>query len=216
MISYLESLKNCDAEFTLEEQNLSAAAYKNLIDPLRYSLKVITSEVVKAEEENSPYLEYDKLFENQVKTELRNLVQQAMDHLDDNLTIPHSKVEAEVFCLKLKADYYRYLAELEEGSNRENVAEYSLIAYKQANSIATSSLPPNNPLRLGVALNFATFYHSIAGKTDMAFKIARQAYTDAVAEMDETNEEKNSDSSLIMQVLKINIACWSKELPLGN
>ncbi|TPP60020.1 hypothetical protein FGIG_06760 [Fasciola gigantica] len=212
MIHYLRELKLLDTDYGQEEQNLSAVAYKSLIDPLRSSLKVIQKELSKAEEENSPFLEYDELFASQVKTELQCLIQQAIDELNKNINTWDSDVEADVLCFKLKADYYRYLAELHEGNEKEYLAEYSLIAYKQAQSLAFSSLPSNNSVRLAVALNYATFHYTITKKLDLACQIAQKAYRDAASETEDIHEEQKTDSNLLLQMLKNNASTWTKEL----
>ncbi|KAA0200791.1 hypothetical protein FBUS_08097 [Fasciolopsis buskii] len=216
MINYLNELKLVDADYNLEEHNLSAVAYKNLIDPLRCSLKIIENELSKAEQENSPFLEYDRLFADQVKKELQCLIQLAIHELDTFFPVDNPVAEAEVLCFKLKADYYRYLAELQEGNEREYLAEFSLIAYKQAQSLASRTLPRNNAIRLAVALNYATFHYALTRKLEMACQIARQACDDALTETEELNEEQKSDSDLIVQMLKSNVEAWTKELRRGE
>lgn len=58
-----------------------------------------------------------------------------------------------------KGDYYRYLAEFSQRKDRERFAELSLNAYKLAYKHALATLHPIHPTRLGLALNFAVFYH---------------------------------------------------------
>lgn len=65
-----------------------------------------------------------------------------------------------------KGDYYRYKAEFAKGNSRKEAAESSLVAYKTANDIAAESLPPTNPIRLGLALNFSVFYYEILNSPD--------------------------------------------------
>ena len=41
-------------------------------------------------------------------------------------------VRPQVFYLKMKGDYHRYLAEFKTGSDRKDAAEHTLLAYKAA------------------------------------------------------------------------------------
>lgn len=97
-----------------------------------------------------------------------------------------------------KGDYYRYLAEFATGEKRKSSSDLSLKAYKDASEIAVQELPPTHPIRLGLALNFSVFYYEIVGKSDSACHLAKQAFDDAIAELDTLSEESYKDSTLIM------------------
>ncbi|KAG6776000.1 hypothetical protein POTOM_019503 [Populus tomentosa] len=112
-----------------------------------------------------------------------------------------------------KGDYYRYLAEFKGADERKEAADQSLKAYEAATSSAISDLPPTHPIRLGLALNFSVFYYEILNSPERACCLAKQAFDDAIAELDSLNEESYKDSTLIMQLLRDNLTLWTSDLP---
>ncbi len=46
---------------------------------------------------------------------------------------------------------------------------------------------------------------------DQACQIAKQAFDDAIAELDTLNEESYKDSTLIMQLLRDNLTLWTSD-----
>lgn len=105
-----------------------------------------------------------------------------------------------------KGDYHRYLAEFALGDKRKISADKSLEAYKNATEVAATDLAPTHPIRLGLALNFSVFYYEILNSPDQACHLAKQAFDDAIAELDTLSEESYKDSTLIMQLLRDNLA----------
>ena len=91
-------------------------------------------------------------------------------------------------------------------------SEASLEAYGQASTIANVELPPTHPIRLGLALNFSVFYYEILNSPDKACNLAKQAFDDAIAELDTLSEESYKDSTLIMQLLRDNLTLWTSDL----
>ena len=78
-----------------------------------------------------------------------------------------------MFYLKMKGDYYRYLAEVAIGENRTSVLDDSQKAYQEAFEIAKSKMQPTHPIRLGLALNFSVFYYEILNSPDKACQLAK-------------------------------------------
>jgi len=80
--------------------------------------------------------------------------------------------EAKAFFVKMVGDYYRYIAENAKGSLMEEVKQNALKAYNEANQI---TLPPCNPIKLGLALNFSVFHYEVMKNHKAACELADQA-----------------------------------------
>ena len=85
-----------------------------------------------------------------------------------------SNAESKVFYLKMKGDYYRYLAEVAIADAKTAVVEDSQKAYQDAFDISKSAMQPTHPIRLGLALNFSVFYYEIMNSPDKACQLAKQ------------------------------------------
>ncbi|VDP83826.1 unnamed protein product [Echinostoma caproni] len=99
------------------------------------------------------------------------------------------------------------------GDKRNNAAEQSLVAYKAASDIANEHLPPTNPIRLGLALNFSVFYYEILNTPERACHLANEAFRCATCELDQLNNDSYKDSTLIMQLLRDNLTLWTSDMP---
>ncbi|KAL7199785.1 hypothetical protein ACSBR2_021979 [Camellia fascicularis] len=97
--------------------------------------------------------------------------------------------DSKAFYLKMKGDYHRYLCD-----------------------IANTELAPTHPIRLGLALNFSVFYYEILNSPDRACSLAKQAFDEAIAELDTLGEDSYKDSTLIMQLLRDNLTLWTSDM----
>jgi 14-3-3 protein epsilon len=84
-----------------------------------------------------------------------------------------------------------------------------LTCSQSATDVAQTELTPTHPIRLGLALNFSVFYYEILNSPDRACHLAKQAFDDAIAELDSLSEESYRDSTLIMQLLRDNLTLWT-------
>lgn len=151
-------------------------------------------------------------YRHKVEEELSKICHDIMTIIDEHL-IPSSSVgESTVFYYKMKGDYYRYLAEFKTGNERKEASDQSLKAYQTASTTAETDLPPTHPIRLGLALNFSVFYYEILNSPERACHLAKQAFDEAIAELDTLSEESYKDSTLIMQLLRDNLTLWTSDL----
>jgi 14-3-3 protein epsilon len=210
MVENMKIVASEDRDLTVEERNLLSVAYKNVIGARRASWRIVTSIEQKEESKgNSSQVTLIKEYRTKIEAELAKICEDILEVLNQHL-IPSAKSgESKVFYHKMKGDYHRYLAEFAIGDRRKDSAEQSLEAYKAATEVAQTELPPTHPIRLGLALNFSVFYYEILNAPDQACHLAKQAFDDAIAELDTLSEESYKDSTLIMQLLRDNLTLWT-------
>merc|ERR1739841_446491 len=150
-------------------------------------------------------------YREKVEKELRDICNDVLALLDKYLIAKASNAESKVFYLKMKGDYYRYLAEVAVADTRATVLEDSQKAYQEAFEIAKSKMQPTHPIRLGLALNFSVFYYEILNSPEKACQLAKTAFDEAIAELDTLNEDSYKDSTLIMQLLRDNLTLWTSD-----
>merc|ERR1711948_6348 len=146
-----------------------------------------------------------------VEAELDKICDTILGVLDESLVPKASNGESKVFYQKMKADYYRYIAEFSSGDAKSKAAENARLAYQDASNVAEKDLVVTHPIRLGLALNYSVFQYEVLQQPEEACKIARTAFEDAIAELDNVAEDSYKDSTLIMQLLRDNLTLWTSE-----
>lgn len=207
MAAAMKKVTESGSELSNEERNLLSVAYKNVVGARRSSWRVISSIEQKTEGSERKQT-MAREYREKIEKELRDICQDVLQLLDKFLIPKASNPESKVFYLKMKGDYFRYLAEVATGDNRQ---EDSQRAYSEAFEIAKSQMQPTHPIRLGLALNFSVFYYEILNSPERACHLAKQAFDDAIAELDSLNEDSYKDSTLIMQLLRDNLTLWTSD-----
>ncbi|ORE19019.1 14-3-3 family protein epsilon [Rhizopus microsporus] len=213
MVQFTKEVAKMGNELSVEERNLLSVAYKNVIGSRRASWRIVSSIEQKEESKgNTEQVSKIKAYRQKIENELREVCNDILSVLNENLIPVAQGGESKVFYYKMKGDYYRYLAEFLTGEARKEAATEAHEAYKSATDIAQTELAPTQPIRLGLALNFSVFYYEILNSPDRACHLAKQAFDDAIAELDTLSEESYKDSTLIMQLLRDNLTLWTSDL----
>jgi 14-3-3 protein beta/theta/zeta len=210
MAACMKNVTETGAELSNEERNLLSVAYKNVVGARRSSWRVISSIEQKTEGSEKKQA-MAKEYREKIEKELNDICGDVLNLLDKHLIAKASNPESKVFYLKMKGDYFRYLAEVAVGDTRATVLEDSQKAYQEAFEIAKSKMQPTHPIRLGLALNFSVFYYEILNSPEKACQLAKTAFDEAIAELDTLNEDSYKDSTLIMQLLRDNLTLWTSD-----
>ncbi len=121
--------------------------------------------------------------------------------------------EPKAFFVKMIGDYYRYIAETAQNDKFEQVKQEALKAYTDANQI---NLPPCNPIKLGLALNFSVFYYEVMKDHKKACQLADESLQAALDKIDELGEDDFRDAKSIIELLKENLTLWKEEEEGGD
>uniref|UniRef100_A0A673NGF2 14-3-3 protein gamma-like n=1 Tax=Sinocyclocheilus rhinocerous TaxID=307959 RepID=A0A673NGF2_9TELE len=214
MASAMKLVTELNEPLSNEDRNLLSVAYKNVVGARRSSWRVVSSiEQKTAADGNEKKLELVRVYRETIEKELESSVCQDVLTLLDQYLIKNcdeTQLESKVFYLKMKGDYYRYLAEVATGEKRASAVESSEGAYKEAFDIS-KSMPATHPIRLGLALNFSVFYYEIQNTPEQACQLAKEAFDDAIGHLDNLNEDSYKDSTLIMQLLRDNLTLWTSD-----
>ncbi|KAI3945937.1 hypothetical protein MKW98_007286 [Papaver atlanticum] len=214
MVESMKNVAKLDVELTVEERNLLSVGYKNVIGARRASWRILSSIEQKEEGKgNELNVKRIKEYRQKVESELTKICDDIMAVIDEHLIPSSAAGESTVFYYKMKGDYYRYLAEFKSGNDRKEAADQSLKAYELASTAAEADLSPTHPIRLGLALNFSVFYYEIMNSPERACHLAKQAFDEAISELDTLSEESYKDSTLIMQLLRDNLTLWTSDIP---
>lgn len=109
-------------ELTNDERNLLCIAYKNVVGSRRIAWRALASLEGKEETkviiknsniliQGSSHIEELKEYKKAIEIEIESIVTEVLKILDTDLTPSAKTLDAKVFYLKMKGDYYRYWCE---------------------------------------------------------------------------------------------------------
>jgi len=202
---------------TPDMRNLLSVAYKNVVGAKRSSWRMLTDENIQIDVNSKILTNYKKQVESELDKTcqevlgiLKQLADQNKAKLDEESDEKKKQdlSECQVFYSKMIGDYYRYLTEAFK-DNEEYKSSCSKF-YGEAMDLATETLEPTHPTRLGLALNFSVCHYEILGQPDAACKLAKEAFDEAIEKLDSLNDASYKDSTLIMQLLRDNLTIWNQ------
>jgi len=212
MLTYMKKVAGLESELSIEERNLLSVAYKNSVGSRRTAWRALSSIEQKEESKGGKNLSILREYKKKIEGELNNFCNDVLSVLDNTLIPKSTQGEAKVFYLKMKGDYYRYIAEYATGDQKAKASQNALGAYKTASEIATADLKTTHPIRLGLALNFSVFHYEVMNDPTKACQLAKQAFDDAIADIEQLEEDQYKDSTTIMQLIRDNLTLWTSEL----
>ena len=213
MVTFLEKvLDEKGADVSSDERNLLSVAFKNLISSKRAACRTIA-----AIEQNPKYSKFAAAlasYKQGIEDELISDCERVINTIRSRV-LKGTEVggEPKAFFVKMIGDYYRYISENAKDAALENAKQSALQSYEEANAI---DLPPCNPIRLGLALNFSVFHYEVMKNHKAACDLADSALQDALEKIDELQEDDFRDAKSIIELLKENLTLWKEEEDGGD
>jgi 14-3-3 protein epsilon len=207
MIDFLQVLKDKQADLSVDERNLVSVAYKNEVTTRRSAWRAISTIA-----SNAKYEQYEgvlKKYNEQIVDEMEKICEDVCE-LINAFTAKSREEESKVFFLKMKGDYYRYMAEVTTGANLDKFKDKALRAYEEAQKEG-NDMQVSHPIKLGLALNFSVFYFEIMNQPKEACELAKKTFESAINSIDDMKEDEYKDAAMILQLLKDNITLWNAE-----
>ena len=215
MVKIMKQVIDQVQELSVDQRNLLSVGYKNVVGIRRTAWRTMNNLESKEESRgHSHQVQVIKSYKNKIEDEMNAICNEILELIDKIVNTKENSDESKVFFLKMKGDYYRYMAEYQHynpekyGSNAANNAESS---YQQATDLA-SKLPSTHPIRLGLALNYSVFFYEVKEQPQQACDMARGAFDQAISELDNLDEDQYKDSTTIMQLIRDNLTLWTSEM----
>ena len=207
MVLYLALVLDAKGQdVSSDERNLLSVAFKNLISSKRAACRTIA-----AIEQNPKYAKFSEAlaqYKGGIEEQLTNDCKKIITMIQEKVLAKQCEGEPKAFFVKMVGDYYRYISENAKDQLLEDVKQKALEAYQQANEI---TLPPCNPIKLGLALNFSVFHYEVMKNHKAACELADNALQEALEKIDDLQEDDFRDAKSIIELLKENLTLWKEE-----
>ena len=156
---------------------------------------------------------------NEIKDLKEKIILKRCEHviriINENLLTKKIEPEVMALYLKMKGDYYRYMAEISKGNllyvNKQNAFHF----YNEAKDIV-KDFDDLNPTKLNISLNYSVFLNEVLNKRINSFFYAKEALYNALKSLkncseDELTSEDMKDTLMIIEILNRNVEDWYKE-----
>jgi hypothetical protein len=190
--------------FTAEDEATVSVVTKARVDQLRRARRILLA--VEEREENkgrTARVAALRELKERLEAELGSLLTQLTGNIDSVFLPRPTSEAARVLFLKMKADYSRYLAEIQRLPAPQVQAAY-VTAYEASRSVLGAA----HPLRTGIALNYAVFHVEISGSREAAVQIAKLAHDEGIAAVKALPAEEKEDAMEVLNLLATNLRSW--------
>jgi 14-3-3 protein epsilon len=206
-----EMVKLRNNEPSEEDCNLVVSCYRFFISEKRTSWRNLS--LMDNREQNV------KLMNNEIRTTYEDFIIKACERLIaliNNFILNKVKTDRNfALFLRVKADHYRYMAEVTYNQNLFNNKQNAFELYKQAYELS-SKLDILDVVRLSIALNYSVFLYEILHKRLNSIFYAKEALSRALSDLkgftaEQISDERFKESLNIIEILNENVHTWYKE-----
>jgi 14-3-3 protein epsilon len=206
-----EMVKLKEGELTEEERHVVITGYKFFIAEKRTAWRNMFQ--IEVKEQNT------KLMMNEIRAIYEEAIIKSCErfiNLVNNYIINTVKSDQNIaLFLRVKADHFRYMAEITNAQTLFNNKQSAFHFYKQAYEIS-NKLDSLDVIKLSIALNYSVFLYEILSKRLNAIFYAKEALARALIQLkgftaEEISDEKFRESLNIVEIMNQNVHAWYKE-----
>ena len=206
-----EIIKKKNSELTQGERNIFVGAYEYFLYQKRVSWRNIH-----AKETNDQKM---KLILNEIKSNIEDVIiktcERVINVINKNILHFTKSDDGITVMLRLKADSYRYMAEITHSQalykNKQNALNFYMQAYN-----LSQKLDDLDSIKLTISMNFSVFLYEILNQRVNAIFYAKGAINKALVKLkdfsdEELKEESMKESLTIIEILSKNLHQWYAE-----
>ncbi|MGR9053642.1 MAG: 14-3-3 family protein [Gammaproteobacteria bacterium] len=217
MTQFVRSSYEAKRPLSREERKLLFVAYKNVIGANRSALRIL-QELAVSDPDNAYVPQKTDLVAKEFVGSIDNglafadlyLLNPEGNYIANDEAMNDLIKENAICYLKWKGDLFRWRAEALAGAERETAVSNASASYEKA-TVLSEKLKATDPVRLGLILNYSTHCYEVLGDATRAIAMAKKGFDDAIAELDNLEEDSYKDSTEIMQLLRDNLTLWTSE-----
>ncbi|KAF0697330.1 Aste57867_11976 [Aphanomyces stellatus] len=202
-----------DEQLSIEERNLLAIALKNKLGEIRTASRALAWMEEKGKVTSVDRQKQLTAYKTKLDADMTKLCNNVLTLIDTHVLPKCLSANAEqtVFFAQMKGDYYRYLTEVQREADpaRTRNAELAVECYTKAFALACEQLPTTHPLRLGLVLNFSVCLHETMHSPERACRLAKEAFDDAIDNLEALGDQDYQNSTFILQLLRDNLVLWT-------
>jgi 14-3-3 protein epsilon len=212
MMNFMKRVVELNPALSVDERNLLAVSYKNVLTPRRNGLQTLSAIASHMEGQATPnrireICDIRAGLEAEVQAICNQLIELVTSKLLPAATTPNARI----FFEKLRADYYRYMCESISGEEQREIAAKAREAYGSAIDQAKAVLKPASSLYLGLVLNYTVFLDEALHSRAEALEIANETYAEGSIAIQDANDEEKAEVSMLLDLLRSNINTWTEK-----
>jgi len=224
---YIKARVEQGEPLTEDDRNMLHTIYKQHSSALRKAWRILTAKT--NEEADASLKEITRQYRDKVGKELTDVCDTVLNLIDKHIMPKASDCKLKIYCLKMKADYYRYKAEMlidrhkagilndtdsVVASNPSKIIDQARQCYQEAHAIAIKELPVMDIQRIGLVLNISVFNNDIAQDKPQAIKICKETLEECIAAMRKEGDgayTKHMESIKLLQLISDNLNTWDPD-----
>lgn len=209
-IRFFNELIKVQPRLSKTQKELLASAYKKLISSPRDALRIVTEEMSNyLKKQDSEIVNRLDSIEKSLKSEISKIANNILELIDTKLLVVTTDAQSIVFYNKLRGDYYRYLAEINP-TDDTNLSR-ARASYESAMKSVNDDMKMADPVYLRLVLNYCVFQNELLDMKSEAIDRADATFNEAVRYLDELDENEYAEATIILQLMRDNIAIWREE-----